>query len=209
MSSLKIVIICLCFSAVVAFTITGCSDANPDNNFSVKGDSAHDDPAWLTEKHSSAAANDLNNCTGCHGSDFAGGISKKPCTQCHMGDQLNVHPLEWGDYAYARHSDYIKQRGLLDGLLSCNDALCHGTEWRGGSGTGPSCIKCHIGATAQKHPISDLVVWSKDSSDPDSHASYVNANGITACTNVACHGTFLEGVRESGMSCISCHSQNW
>ncbi len=210
MSSLKITILCLCLSAVTAFVLTGCSDSNPDSYFTAEKDTAHYDAKWQTEMHSEAALKDLNNCTPCHGGDFAGGISKKSCTPCHMGDELNIHPLEWGDYAYAKHADYVKAKGLLEGLLSCNDAICHGTDWRGGTGTGPSCAtECHIGAAAQKHPTSDIVIWSKDDTDPDSHASYVQADGIAACANNACHGMFLEGVRDSGMSCISCHTQNW
>lgn len=205
---MKKAIIYICMTAAMAFIIAGCGASNDDNVFSSTSDEAHYQDNWLETKHSEAAVKDLEGCMDCHGDDFEGGISNTACTTCHLGDAINMHPVDWGDKAYAKHYEYIKNTGYIEALLSCNDSYCHGEDWLGGD-TGPSCRTCHMGGVGLIHPISDVVVWAKGTEDDESHATYVKSNGISSCALASCHGVNLEGVAETGMSCISCHQQNW
>jgi len=197
-----------CLTTVAFIAVVGCGEVNDDNVFSSSKDEGHYQSDWLEVKHIKAATDDLESCTACHGEDLSGGISKASCTVCHIGDALSAHPLDWGDYSYSKHDDYIKDKGYVNALLSCNTAICHGTDWKGGT-TGPSCKTCHMGGIGLKHPTSDIVIWAKGANEPDSHAAYVKNNGIDVCANKACHGEYLEGAEGTGMSCKSCHSQNW
>jgi hypothetical protein len=75
---------------------------------------------------------------------------------------------------------------------------CHGADFSGGISK-VACTQCHLGNAQKRHPIAwgDIAYVS--------HASYVNLNGTTACSNIYCHGTALNGVAASGPSCSSCH----
>src|SRR5512135_697283 len=62
---------------------------------------------WLPSAHATAAKADILSCTDCHGNDFAGGTTNVACTKCHLGNQQSVHPLQWGNFAYALHGNYV------------------------------------------------------------------------------------------------------
>jgi hypothetical protein len=118
------------------------------------------------------------------------------CTKCHLGSKEAVHPLLWGQYAYARHKSYV----AINGTSTCSNAACHGPALAGVAGSGPSCATaCHLGGVPAKHPA----VWAQYSS----HANYVKVNGnsYTSCSTAACHGTDAKGVFLSGPSCYQCH----
>jgi hypothetical protein len=173
--------------------LSGCGDKNSQSSFDATSGSH---PAgWLPTGHTAAAKLNILSCTDCHGDNFTGGISKVACTQCHLGNQLEIHPLRWGQFAYALHGSFAK----LNGTTSCANALCHGTNLDGVGGTGPSCSSCHMGGATSKHPLP----WN---TDIELHAGFIGQNGSTACRNVVCHGANLQGVFLSGPGCNACHS---
>jgi hypothetical protein len=185
--------------SLALLALAGCGDVNKDATFD-SAISRH--PAgWLPDGHKAAASAKIESCTECHGSDFSGGIAKVACTQCHLGNQEEIHPLQWGQFAYALHGSFVKanRTATSDGTAACANALCHGPNLDGAGGTGPSCTSCHMGGTGSKHPVA----WS---SDITLHAGFVANNGTSACRNVVCHGPNLQGVFLSGPACNTCHN---
>jgi uncharacterized protein YjbI with pentapeptide repeats len=150
---------------------------------------------WLPAGHASAAQADLSSCTRCHGLDFSGGISRVACTECHLGNALNIHPLAWDDLVGTEHGGYV----VSNGNSACANVNCHGAALTGVTGSGPSCTSCHLGGAGSVHPLDwGALTYVK-------HSLYVAANGTTACANINCHGANLTGVNGSGPSCSSCH----
>jgi hypothetical protein len=43
----------------------------------------HSDPNWLATSHKKTVKSDIPKCAGCHGGNFAGGISGVSCLRCH------------------------------------------------------------------------------------------------------------------------------
>jgi hypothetical protein len=150
---------------------------------------------WLPAGHMVAARADSSVCTSCHGIDYSGGIAQVSCTQCHIGNALNIHPLAWGDQILSQHGGYVK----ANGNIRCSNIYCHGADLTGVAGSGPSCTSCHIGGVGSFHPADwgDKIL--------SKHGGYVKINGNTGCANAACHGPELTGVAGSGPSCTSCH----
>lgn len=183
--------------SMFVLALSGCGDTNTQVTFG--SDSGQHPSTWMPIGHVTAAKSNVEACTECHGSDFMGGISKVACTQCHLGDEETIHPLDWGQFAYSKHKPYV----AANGTDRCANAFCHGTKLDGVGGTGPSCSSCHLGGIASVHPPE----WNTkiDPSNIRFHASYVGQNGTTACSNVVCHGSNLTGVQDSGPSCSSCH----
>ncbi|WP_224983367.1 cytochrome C [Geomonas agri] len=145
---------------LLVLSLVGCGDNNNHANFDPdKGAHPSD---WLPARHAVAAIGHLEDCAPCHGTDFSGGISKVACTQCHLGNQVDVHPLAWDGRDYALHGQWIRQRvaatGIDPGVLitgalattfpdqaraatqSCATSVCHGTDYRGVPSSGPSCF---------------------------------------------------------------------
>lgn len=204
MSPIRITSVPIGLLMLLALLFVGCGDKNSQSSFITDSSSKGAHVAgWLPDAHMVAATANINSCAECHGSDFAGGISKVACTQCHMGDQQNIHPLSWGELTYARHPDYVNQNGIA----SCTNIYCHGKSLTGVASSGPSCSSCHIGGPMKVHPTA-LSEWMSTTSQ-NFHGVYVKNNGIASCANVVCHGTNLLGVTGSGFSCQSCHSLNW
>jgi hypothetical protein len=197
-TSLALALAMLVFLGVLS--IAGCGDKNDQSHFDP--DSGNHPADWLPAAHMAAAQAHLDTCTPCHGTDFNGGISKVACTQCHLGDQTHVHPLDWdlhGDLAYALHGPYVD----LHGAAACSNAFCHGTNLQGVAGSGPSCSSCHLGGPLSPHPLE----WANEI---NIHGGYVLANGTSGppnqgCRNVTCHGADLQGVFLSGPACNQCH----
>ncbi|MBU5638695.1 hypothetical protein KOM00_18360 [Geomonas sp. Red69] len=212
----------------LALALSGCGDANPQATFDP---AAGKHPAnWLPSAHSVAAEEDINGCAECHGEDLTGGIAKVSCMKnlqdpqsagCHAGSATSVHPVLWGQVAYALHPGYIQQQKALDpvnnpfGSKSCAVAECHGTDLLGGA-TAPSCgINCHLGGTAtapQIHAwggisattpadITGHIQWMANTAHQiNGHFSYAT------CRNDVCHGATLQGVWLSGPACTKCHN---
>lgn len=188
-------------------SLSGCGDKNSQATFDSQSN-AH--PAgWLPSGHLAEAKARILNCTECHGNDFEGGISKVSCTQCHPltnGNTFAIHPVQWGNFAYALHADFVK----ANGNTTCAVAACHGSDLLGVANSGPSCaINCHMAGTAQapqKH------AWDS-AANVSGHIAYFATNPINydSCRNHACHGG--EGTKEippgvflSGPSCLNCHT---
>jgi predicted CxxxxCH...CXXCH cytochrome family protein len=150
---------------------------------------------WLPAGHKTAAQENEDACTECHGSDFSGGVSKVSCTSCHLGGVNSVHPLDWGTSIDAVHGTYVD----ANANTACANTHCHGSDLGGVTDSGPSCTSCHLGGVNSVHPLD----WG--TSIDSLHGAYVDTNGSTACANAACHGTTLTGGTGGGPSCTSCH----
>lgn len=193
MSPIKSALLVVTVSAAMA--LSGCGDESSKSSFNSQ--SGHSEN-WAVE-HKTAGTSNTETCFGCHGDELNGGISNVSCTSCHLGSPGNVHPLQWGSYAYARHSRYVTENGTT----SCANAACHGVDLLGVTGSGPSCSSCHIGGSLNKHPAA----WGPVNGNYDLslHGQYGDANGLSSCRNVVCHGASLEGVFLSGPACADCH----
>ncbi|GAB4390359.1 MAG: hypothetical protein Kow0025_21850 [Thermodesulfovibrionales bacterium] len=172
--------------------LAGCGSSNPQASFDPQTDHPAD---FLPERHAVQAAVSIDSCATCHGDDFSGGISGVACTNCHLGDEVTIHPAAWADLAAVRHGPFVEQNGNS----SCSVAVCHGAALGGVQGSGPSCTLCHVETADDVHPVA----WGDF--DYGLHGVYVFQNGTGACENAACHGASLGGVAESGPSCTSCH----
>ena len=150
---------------------------------------------WLPDGHATEAKANVETCTGCHGTDLTGATTHVSCTQCHLGSPESVHPILWGNFAYALHAGYVKQNGTS----SCANVTCHGANLEGVQGSGPSCTQCHMGGVFSKHPVA----WN---TNIELHKDYVATNGSFSCRVSVCHGADLKGVFLSGPSCGTCHS---
>ena len=184
------------------FLLAGCGDKNSQSDLDpVSGQH----PAnWLPTGHKVEAKAHMETCAPCHGDDFGGGISKVACTQCHLGNQLSVHPNQWGPFAYALHGSFVKVNDPI--AATCANVNCHGTKLDGVGGTGPSCTLCHVnGNKFSAHPV-DWNTLADMSSPAPKHAAFVGSNGTTVCSNIVCHGQNLQGVFLSGPSCKACHN---
>jgi hypothetical protein len=223
MSQIKLAALLLSLLLSMLFLVlTGCGNPNSQANFS--SDTGTHPAGWLPDGHAVAATNQIAtatfNCTDCHGNDLLGGISKVSCftpansgstststSGCHLGNDLQVHPLQWGQYAYALHGTYVQLQDPT--AASCANVSCHGASLTGVSGSGPSCTSCHLGGSAfSVHPTGWNTAADLATPTPPGplHAQYVGANGTTACSNTVCHGTNLQGVFLSGPSCNTCHA---
>lgn len=185
------------------FALSGCGDKNSQADLNLT--TGKHPASWLPSDHGNAAKDHPEGCTECHGSDFTGGISKVACTQCHLGNQKQIHPVQWGQYAYALHGPYAK----TEGTTSCAVASCHGTTLAGVAGSGPACLSCHMGSNTAVHPTTWIPKYTtapgiSPTNLPD-HGEYVNQNGSGACVNAVCHGPGGAGVFLSGRSCKACH----
>ena len=182
------------FSCVLALSLAGCGNKNSQAVFSPDG-GGH--PVGWATAHKVSAKSDIESCVDCHGLNLDGGISTVSCTSCHLGSQEAVHPLQWGQYAYARHKSYV----AANGTASCANAACHGTGLTGVAGSGPACATaCHLGGAAAKHPA----VWTQYSG----HSNYMKnilAYNAASCSAATCHGVDAKGVFLSGPSCFACH----
>ncbi len=178
--------------ALLILSLAGCGDTDPEATLNT-GTGQHV-AGWLPSGHKAQAKADMETCADCHGADFLGGIAKIACTQCHLGNQNSIHPVQWGNFAYALHGNFAR----LNGTASCANVSCHGADLTGVAGSGPSCTQCHLGGPTSVHPSS----WE---GDPVVHGGFVLSRGTASCANAVCHGPDLKGVFLSGPSCNSCH----
>jgi len=152
-------------------------------------------------------------CQICHGSDFSGGGSQKPCFTCHTVDAPHP-PKPWLGTAYT-HINTDPQ----------NASVCRQCHYPGSpnnpaghpptpapAGTPPGCFNntlCH-GEAAAPHPVDNTWVTTPPAPQPhgtDAKAAPGLAAGFLYCQG--CHGTdqnFDGGI--SGVSCTNtagCH----
>jgi hypothetical protein len=117
-----------------------CSTPNSQAPFDA--DAQKHAAGWVPQDHRTAVENNgALSCKECHGEDLSGGIVKVSCTTCHLGGPLSVHPAAWEDNADLNHRDYV----LLGPTITkfCANAACHGSDFKGVTGSGPSCTSCH------------------------------------------------------------------
>ena len=188
--------------SMLVFSLSGCGDTNSQ---AVLDTSSGKHPTnWLPAAHKDAATKNIEACAECHGADFSGGIAKVSCTKCHLGDEENVHPLDWDGFAYVRHSQFVAQKGTS----ACANVNCHGANLTGVASSGPSCTSCHIGGLFAVHPWTTFNDFS--SGRLPRHGQYVlgatgRTGGTASCRNDVCHGANLQGVLASGPPCSACH----
>lgn len=193
-------LVALCLAGALA--LSGCGD---QNSKAVLGSDTGRHPAgWVPSGHKAAAAADASSCTECHGAGLDGGISKVACSNCHVENAFDVHPVSWGDQDFLRHAAYVE----ANGTAKCANALCHGTGLAG-NGAIPSCSACHLGGPASVH-TADWTVGDANGAFPSAslHGDFVTAGGgydTSRCANIRCHGANLKGVTSSGPSCFACH----
>jgi len=196
--------------SLIVTALSGCGDEN--SQASLEPISGKHLANWLPSGHKATARANVAACADCHGQDLNGGISKVSCTLCHLGNAFSVHPVLWGNFAYAFHADYVETSAT--GSTSCAVAVCHGTDLLGVAGSGPSCaINCHMAGTAQA-PQKHAWLGETTAENIAGHRAYFAANPInyTTCRNNACHGGAGStapppGVFLSGPACLGlgCH----
>lgn len=197
----------LCLGAALA--LGGCGD---QNSRAVFGTETGKHPAgWVPTGHRVAAQASADSCRDCHGANLDGGISLVACSRCHPESPFDVHPLAFGDLAYARHAGFV----AVNGTASCAIAACHGTDLLGGAAA-PSCgVNCHMAVdpvtgARQKH------AWlaANTLENINGHLNFFanNPRNYDSCRNHACHGgegtdVIPPGVFLSGPGClnIGCH----
>lgn len=128
---LKTLVVTVVLSMVAA---CGCQESERPSveNFSHPED-------WVISGHVSVAQANLSSCLACHGEYFKGGIAGVKCTDCHMGNATEIHPLAWGTNVVVQHGPYVFEQGTD----ACSTQYCHGMDLQGVSGSGPSCSACH------------------------------------------------------------------
>jgi hypothetical protein len=143
MSSLdrRIIVSCIFIGLLAAW---GCGDANPEASFDT--DEGVHGGGWLPAGHAGQAEININSCKSCHGDDLLGGISLVSCTSCHLGGTMAVHletvdGVPWLEGLSAGHGLYV----VANGINSCRNTSCHGTNLEGVAQSGPACAECHPG----------------------------------------------------------------
>jgi hypothetical protein len=179
--------------SALIIAVTGCSDSSTLSS-SFDPDEGHS-AGWLPSGHKAAAQDDINDCAECHGSNFSGGIARVSCTDCHLGDENNVHPLTWTS-AFADHGPYV----VANSPDSCGISVCHGVDFQGG-GVGVSCDLCHAtyphasgwadltlhGAAARNNILDCKVCHARSGTPP-----IYDGNGTGVDCQI-CHGTTASG----------------
>ncbi len=120
--------------------LAGCGDPNAQSS-TINPDKGTHVEGWLPAGHAAKANANSADCAECHGADFSGGMAKVACTNCHLGNEAKIHPLDWVDIptTQAKHRQYV----ITNGDASCRNQWCHGAGLRGVANSGPSCNACH------------------------------------------------------------------
>ncbi|MDD5773514.1 MAG: CxxxxCH/CxxCH domain-containing protein [bacterium] len=144
----------------------------------------HPAAAWIIPNHKTNAVANITSCQKCHGTNYLGGGSKVACNICHMENQTKVHMTAWYPDVRFNHSSYAK----TNGTTKCANINCHGASLTGVTGSGPSCLSCHIWPLT----ISNCVTCH---ATPPSGSAYPNIAGSHAV-----HTAFIN------VNCSSCHT---
>jgi len=123
------------------------------------------------------------------------------CAEPTSEPERKTHPSGWIEKGSANfHGDYLKQRGMTDGLSNCR--ACHGAD-SSAVATGVSCYGCH---KDYPHPGG----WGAIQINPYNHQTAIQRADwdLSSCT--PCHGANFRTpvVRSSGavISCYTCHN---
>lgn len=127
-------------------------------------------------------------CVQCHGetADLAGGITKVSCSTASRSG-ISCHAGKWphgtGYEAFNLHGNTARSAATgFIGMAYCKN--CHGSDYKGASGVGVSCIGCHNRATGSNAP--HAANWARYLANANSlNHSRVDASNAPACAQ--CH----------------------
>lgn len=133
-------------TAVIAFAISACGNANSSNVTFVDSTGKH--PADWVKTHKNFSAS-LTSCTECHGSDLSGGISRTTCVnpaaRCHASSPA-VYPSNCLSCHVQGTAPGVPANSYLSGNISFNGGISqvnlHELHIRL-SNTAPVCAVCH------------------------------------------------------------------
>jgi predicted CxxxxCH...CXXCH cytochrome family protein len=175
-----------------AMILCSCSTAN-DDAVELDASGKHQEN-WFVD-HRAAFLSSSSKCSGCHGSDLRGGISRVSCFSplfngqtCHAKGPSG-HPAGWRDPGL--HGATAKsQPGTESGFSSCRN--CHGSDFAGGV-AGVSCFSAST-ASGACHVRNSVAVGSPHSPLPwrtypsPTHTDTVDdAAGSNATVCAFCH----------------------
>lgn len=131
-------------------------------------------------------------CIQCHGetSDLSGGITKVSCStvsrsgiSCHAGKW----PHGFGYAAFNLHGNTARSAAAgFIGMAYCKN--CHGSDYKGVSGVGVSCVDCHSGADGSHAP--HAANWKTGANLNGLKHSRTHASNAAACAQCHLGGTF-------------------
>ncbi len=189
----------LCLLLALLTLVTGCSDHNSNSSLTTE---PH--PAGWVLSHPLQASQDLEGCQLCHGADFSGSGAAVSCFSCHIdGPPFGIHPASWAqDGAFLSHFSGDSFAAEFS-WTSCAAAACHGTDLRGGSGsgeTGPSCFSASFTSDSGE------VFASCHATGPPPPGSHRGVN----YSGPGFHGPDAKGVDGEGLGqvyCRNCHGR--
>lgn len=197
-------------TAVMFFALSGCSGSNSSNGPTVDKNGKH--PANWIKTHKNDASASTASCTGCHGSDLTGGISKVSCMSSDAISGFQCHASS----PAANLAGCKSCHGTPpDGTTAPNRANAHATHLALANVT---CVTCHSGAgfgTAShaKATATGGIADATVSSLPASfQAKTVTTFGYDAasktCSGIICHGGLKTPSWSSSVAirCVDCHA---
>jgi hypothetical protein len=141
----------------------------------------------------------MNDCTGCHGNNFSGGIASPACKTCHT--TITAHQTGISDPTSANfHGKYIAA-STWD-MRACKE--CHGATYAGGIAS-PSCNTCHKNSGGPEA----CNTCHGDFSNPSLIAppKDLKGNSDTKIASVGAHSTHLLNAKITNLSkCSDCHT---
>jgi len=171
-------------------TLWGCGQSNSSAPVTIDPTTNRHPAGWAVNgtggAHPAAYFAAQASCESCHGrtNDPKGGISGVSCSNpgrsgvaCHPS-----FPHAVGFSAYSRHGSVAKDTASgVTGMAHCKQ--CHGSNYTG-SGSAPSCIKCH------------------NDNNNTNHAPHA-ANWVAGNANGLKHSTTVEN---NAPACFQCHA---
>ncbi|MBN1301522.1 MAG: hypothetical protein JW995_09940 [Melioribacteraceae bacterium] len=139
-------------------------------------------------------ANDkkLNECTACHGSEYAGGTASPSCVTCHAS--INVHQTGLTNPSSNNfHGKFMADNNFE--LVSCTS--CHGESFSGGM-SASTCESCHSSIAVHQQGI--ITAGS-----PNFHGKYLISTNWEMDNCSTCHGASYSGGLVAS-TCNTCHS---
>jgi predicted CxxxxCH...CXXCH cytochrome family protein len=143
-------------------------------------------------------------CTGCHGTDYAGGNSGKSCFTCHPSYPHSAAFSPGGHQAYIAAKNYS--------FDECT--ACHGAAYAGGSIVTKSCVDagCHVDQTGTaKSPEACNTCHGNFASPATAVVSFAPPRALNGDTQessprVGAHQNHLQSVNGQPVVCAECHT---
>lgn len=136
---------------------------------------------------------DMTTCKGCHGDDFAGGITGSSCISCHESTPLACNTCH-GQSFRPDGSPPADVAGNVETTASGVGA--HQIHLSGGKYGRPLvCSECHTVPADLAHINSNTeIVWGDFATSGGAVPVY---NSDNTCANVYCHGNFSSGNKDN------------